>query len=314
MKSKIVEWIEGYFYNPSLFQKVISILLLPLTAIYCIVVITKRLLCKPKKFGLPIISVGNLTVGGSGKTPLIIEIAKRFDKVFVILRGYKRESEGLILVSKNGKILVEVSKSGDEAMLIASSLPKASVIVSEDRVRAINRAKELGAKVIFLDDAFHRCDIEKFDILIKEKKNSFCLPSGPYREPKSFEKYANLVVKEDIDFKREAKILNPTSNMVLVTAIANPKRLDKFLPKNIKKIYFEDHHRFAKEEIEEIVKKYNATSLLVTRKDEVKLKDFGFKLSILDLKLEIDEKVFKKIENYVRKFDEKEDSDSSNPS
>lgn len=314
MKREIVKWIEGYFYDPSIFQRTVSIFLLPITAIYCSVVLIKRFLCKPKDFNIPIVSVGNLTVGGSGKTPFIIEIAKRYEDAFVILRGYKRDQKGTFFVSKKGTLLVDVKKSGDEAMLIAKSLPKASVVVCEDRIEAINLAKKNGAKIIFLDDAFHRCEIKKFDILIKNRvKNSFCIPSGPYREPKSFEKYANLVVEEGKDFKREVVILNPTKNMVLVTAIANPKRLDRYLPKGIKKIYFEDHHAFTKKEIEDIIKKYNPTSLLVTKKDEVKLENFDIRLSILDLRLKIDEKVFEKIEDFRREY-EKKDSNCSNPS
>ncbi|WP_281950972.1 tetraacyldisaccharide 4'-kinase [Nitrosophilus kaiyonis] len=308
-------WIEGYFYNPSILQRAVSILFLPLTAIYCTVVITKRVLCKSKDFDIPIISIGNLTVGGSGKTPFLIEVAKRYEDVFVILRGYKRESKDIIIVSKNGEILTDVKKSGDEAMLIAKSLPKASVIVSKDRIKAIRLAKENKAKVIFLDDAFHRCEIKKFDILIKRNlKNSFCLPSGPYREPKSFEKYADLVVEEGKDFKRVVNILNPTKNMLLVTAIANPKRLDKYIPKNIKKIYFEDHHFFTKEEIKEIINKFHPTSLLVTQKDAVKLENFNLNLSILDLKLKIDRNILKKIDKYIKDYYAKENTDSSNAS
>ena len=312
MKKKIVGWIEGYFYNPSFFQRVLSFFLLPLTAIYCIVVISKRFFCSEKDFGLPVISVGNLSVGGSGKTPFIIELAKRYEDVFVILRGYKREQKGLLIVSRNGEILTDVKKSGDEAMLIASKLPNATVIVSKNRSKAIEKAKELGAKVVLLDDAFHRCEIKKFDILIKNDfKNRFCLPSGPYREPLFFKKYADIVVEEGKDFKRDVKILNPTPNMVLVTAIARPRRLESFLTKKIKKFYFEDHHFFGKEEIEKIVKQEKATSLLVTQKDEVKLKDMGFKLSVMELELKIDEEILKKIDKYVKEFYEKEDSNRS---
>jgi len=314
VNKKVVAWVEEYFYSPTFFQKIISFLLLPFTAIYCCIVVFKRFSCKPKDFNIPVISVGNLTVGGSGKTPFVIEIAKEFEKVFIILRGYKRKKEGTFFVSKDGKILSDVQKSGDEAILIAKSLKNASVLVTDDRAYGINIAKKNGAKVVILDDAFHRCDIKKFDILIDNNiKNSFCLPSGPYREPKSFKKYASLVVKEGRDFIREVKILNPTKNMVFVTAIANPKRVDRFLPKNIKKIYFEDHHFFTKDEVDSILKKYKPTSILTTTKDEVKLREFGLNLSTLDLRLKIDKNIIKKIKKYVREFYEEKDSNSSNP-
>ncbi len=88
-------------------------------------------------------------------------------------------------------------------------MKNATVIVSEDRVLGIKKAKELGSKVIFLDDGFSKYNIKKFDILLKPKDeptNNFCIPSGAYREPKSFYKKANLVLKEGIDFKREVEI------------------------------------------------------------------------------------------------------------
>lgn len=307
----MTKWVEGYFYEPSFTQKLLSFFLMPFTFLYCFIVIVKRYFCKTEDFKIPIISVGNLIVGGSGKTPFIIKIANRYENTAIILRGYNRDRDGLLVVSQNGKILENVQNSGDEAMLIAKKVPKATVIVSKDRVEAIKKAKELGAKVIFLDDAFHRCEIKKFDILIDvEFKNRFCLPSGPYREPKSFKKYADIIVKEGRDFKRVVKIKNPTSNMVLVTAIARPKRLEKYIDKNIKKYYFEDHHHFSKKEIEDIIKKEGATSILVTGKDEVKLSNFGFNLSIVELDLEIDDKVYEKIDEFIKDFYEKEDSNS----
>ena len=64
------------------------------------------------------------------------------------MRGYGRDSKGLYVVSLNGKILEDV-KTWDEAMLLANSLPKATIIVSENRIKAILKAKELGCKIIF---------------------------------------------------------------------------------------------------------------------------------------------------------------------
>lgn len=312
MKKEIAKWVEDYFYNPTLSKRAISLVLVPFALIYCLVVILKRYFCKQKDFKIPIVSVGNLIAGGSGKTPLIINLANRYSDVAVILRGYNRAKDGLLVVSQNGKILEDVESSGDEAMLIAKKASKATVLVSKDRAKAIKKAKELGAKVILLDDAFHRCEIKKFDILIDiDSKNRFCLPSGPYREPKSFKKYADLIVKEGRDFKRVTKIKNPTSNMVLVTAIARPGRLEKYINKKIKKYFFEDHHYFTKEEIEKILKKEGATSILVTEKDEVKLSNFGFNLSILELDLKIDEKIYEKIDRFIKGYNEKKDSNCS---
>ena len=115
----------------------------------------------PKDFELPIISVGNLTVGGSGKTPIVTALASRYEDVAVVLRGYGRKSEGLVVVSDGKDVLVDVDTSGDEAMLYTSLIPHAVVIVSEKRELAIEKAKELGCKVLFLDDGYNKHQIKK---------------------------------------------------------------------------------------------------------------------------------------------------------
>ena len=287
----VIQFIEKYLFFPTLIQKVISFLLLPLTFIYCFIILSKRFLTKEIDFKVPIISVGNILVGGTGKTPITIALAKNKKDSCVILRGYGRKSKGLIVVSKNGKILVDVEKAGDEAILLAHNLPNSIIIVSEDRVKAIKKAKELNCKIIFLDDGFTKHNIKKFNIVLKpaiEPTNNFCLPSGGYREPKFSYKYADLILKEDIDFIRKTKIINPTKNMILITAISKPERLNQFLPKNIiEKIYFPDHYFFTKDELENLIKKYNATSILTTEKDLVKMDKFNLSISLLKLDIEI---------------------------
>ncbi len=211
------------------------------------------------------------------------------------------------MVSEWGKILCDVECSGDEAMMLAIALPKATVIVSEDRLAGIDKAKELGAKVVFLDDAFRQC-IEKFDILIDPKPiNPLCLPSGPYRLPRLFLRSADLVLREGRDFWRNVWIENPTPKMVLVTAIANPKRLERYVDPAIPRYYFADHHPFERQEIEKIIQREKPTSLLVTAKDAVKLRKFGYPLSILRLKIEVAPEVMEKVDSYIRNYDAKED-------
>ncbi len=301
---KVILWTEDYLFRPNFLQRVISFSLLPLTFLYCLIVISKRAFSKPKNFDIPIISIGNLIVGGSGKTPFTIALAKRYENLAIVLRGYKRKSKGLMVVSKRGKILTDVQTSGDEAMLYAKLLKNASVIVSENREEGIKKAKELGCKIVFLDDGFNKAKIKKFDVLLKSGnyKNSFCLPSGPFREPKSFEKFASLILQENIDFKREVKIKNPTKRMILITAISKPKRLDSFLPKVVEKIYFPDHYNFKKEEIVKLIQKYNASSILTTQKDAVKMEKFNLPLSILELEIKIEEKILKKCDDFIYNF------------
>jgi len=306
-KKNLILWVEEYLFYPKTFlQFLLSFLLLPLTFLYCFVVISKRLFAKKIDFKVPIISIGNLTVGGSGKTPLTIELAKEYENCAIVLRGYGRTSKGLVVVSKEKNILCDVSQSGDEAMLYAKSLPNATVIVSEDRTKAIELAKSFTCQPIFLDDGFSKSYIKKFDILIKpsaEPTLPFCLPSGAYREPKYLYNSADLIVCENKDFTRKVEISNPTKDMVLITGISKPTRLDEFLPKNIKyKIYFEDHHSFNKEELENLVDKYSASSILTTQKDAVKMEDFGLNLSIMHLSLEVNLQTKQQINTFLDNF------------
>jgi tetraacyldisaccharide 4'-kinase len=271
------------------------LLLLPFSFLYCTVGILKKLLAKAHDFEIPVISIGNLTVGGSGKTPFSIELCKHFEKPCVVLRGYGRDSKGLIVVSKFGELRCDVLQSGDEAMLIAKKAPNASVIVSKSRKKAVIVAKKLGCEVVLLDDGFGKFELEKFDILLKPQiqfKNIFCLPSGPFRFPLFFEKFADAVAIEGIDFKRVVN-LPQEGNYVLVTAIANPKRLDAFLPQGVEhKYYFADHHYFTKKEIDEIISKHQGATILCTEKDGVKLEALGVRYAAIGLSLGIEKSFF----------------------
>ncbi len=287
MKKGLVFWVEDYFYNPNVLQKLLSFLLLPLSWLYCFVMYIRFKTTKPIDFEIDIVSVGNLNVGGSGKTPLVTALASKYEDVAVILRGYGRSSKGLVVVKDKNGIKCDVDISGDEAMIYAHKLKNAIVIVSEDRVKGIQKAKEMGVKKIFLDDAYSKHNIKKLDILIDVKtKNTRCLPSGAFRE-RLWSSKEVTVLEEDIDFKRVVELKNPTSKMSLVTAIARPSRLDTYLPEVVSKNYFPDHYNFTKAELEEILKRDNSKSLLVTYKDFVKMEQFGLPLSLLDLEVQI---------------------------
>lgn len=300
MKKYIVFWVERYLYEPNIFQRLLSFLFLPLTLIYCLIVWIKYKTTDTIDYGIDVVSIGNLSVGGSGKTPLTTALALKYENVAIVLRGYGRKTEGLHVVSNGHEILCNVESSGDEAMIYALKVSKAIVIVSEKREEGIKKAKEMGAKLVFLDDGYSKHHIKKLDLLIDVRsKNGFCLPSGPYREKIWSGKKVELL-QEEIDFKRAVHIENETEKMVLVTAIARPQRLDGFLPKVVSKHYFEDHHFFTKEELEEIMESSKAASLLVTFKDYVKIKDFGINISILDLDLDVEPRVYTLIDNYVK--------------
>ncbi|MGL2652072.1 tetraacyldisaccharide 4'-kinase [Helicobacter pylori] len=298
-------FLERYFYDPTLLQKGLIFALYPFSLIYQFIATIKRKTAKKHDFKIPIISIGNLIAGGSGKTPFILEIAPRYQEVAVVSRGYQRDSKGLVVVSVKGNILVPQKTAGDEAYLLALNLKQASVIVSEKRELGVLKALELGSKIVFLDDGF-RFNFNQFNALLKPKVPPyypFCLPSGLYRESVNSYKEAHLVITEDKDYQRITSIAHPTKRMLLVTAIANPSRLDAFLPKEVvKKLYFRDHAPFDLELLEKEFYQNNATSLLVTSKDRVKLQDCKLPLSVLDLKLEICPKVLEEIDRYILSY------------
>ncbi|MFK5937403.1 MAG: tetraacyldisaccharide 4'-kinase [Sulfurimonas sp.] len=298
MKKKFVFWVEKYFYNPNFLQKLLSLIFLPFSYLYCLIMYLRFKSKTAQDFGVKIVSVGNLSVGGSGKTPLVTALALRYPNAAIVLRGYARNSVGLHVVKDKNSILCGVDVSGDEAMIYAHKLANTIVIVSEDRKKGILKAQEMGAEIIFLDDAYSKHDIKKLDLLIDvQSVNNSCLPSGPFRERLWSGKNAT-VLKDGIDFTRVVELKDETKKMSLVTAIARPQRLNKFLPKVVSKNYFADHHSFTKDELQEVLKRDNSDSLLVTYKDFVKVEDFGLPLSLLDLHVEVKEEVFKLIDHY----------------
>ena len=308
---KIFFLIERYFFSPSYFSILLSILLLPISFIYCIFMYLKYLFSLPKDYGLPVISVGNLIIGGSGKTPIIIEMAKRYKNIAVILRGYGRISKGMLLVSEFGDIKTDVKNSGDEAMLYAMELKNACVIVSEDRVKAILKAKELKCELVFLDDAYSKHNIKKLDFLIKTKeKNPFSLPSGPFKDNFYFSKDLFLL-KENENFKREVNIEGSKEDLIFITAISKPERMGRFLNMPLKaKVYFPDHYFYKKEELKKLMKLHKAKTILTTKKDFVKIKDFNLAISILNLKIILDDKVFTRINSYLKGYNGRKNSKS----
>ncbi len=303
--SYIVSFFERLFFKPSFFDWLLILLFSPISLLYALVMFLRRVVTPKKSYSIPIVSVGNLTVGGSGKTPFVIALADRYKDVAVISRGYGRESKGLVEVSRKGKILTDVYSSGDEPMLMAISLPNTSVMVSENRETAIELAIEQGAKVIFLDDGFNRVNIEKYDILLFPEKivNYMTFPVGPFREFYLSKYFSNINLYENRDFKRVVEIDNQTEKMLLVTAISNPERLEPFLPKGVvEKYYLEDHAYFEEDKLKEKLLISSALSLLVTEKDKVKMKGFKLPLSVMQLKLQINNEILEKVDRYIGEY------------
>jgi len=155
--------------------------------------------------GIRVISVGNLTVGGSGKTPVTMLIAQLLKdagkKPCVISRGYGRRSkEPVQLVSDGGELLADYPDASDEAVLCANTLRCVPVLCAPKRTAAIRTARDsLGAAVAVLDDAFsHLSAFRDKNILLIDALNPFgngcLLPAGPLREPLSSIKRADCIV------------------------------------------------------------------------------------------------------------------------
>ena len=155
---------------------------------------------KQHSFDLPIISIGNLAVGGTGKTPhtefLIQHLSEQF-QIAVLSRGYRRETAGFVLADKSST----AQSIGDEPFQLFSKLPDVAVAVDEKRVRGIENLLKTkpDIQVIMLDDAFqHRHVRPGLSILLTDYANlytdDFMLPYGTLREYRKNSKRADMVV------------------------------------------------------------------------------------------------------------------------
>ncbi|MEK6791764.1 MAG: tetraacyldisaccharide 4'-kinase [Deltaproteobacteria bacterium] len=150
---------------------------------------------KAIKLPCRVISIGNMTVGGTGKTPMAIHAAlvlRASGKRCVILsRGYKRESKGLMVVSDMNELFLDAAAAGDEPYLIHKRLGDVPVIVAEDRVKAGQYAvTKFAPDYIILDDGYqHRQLVRDVNLLLVDAKEGFgnghLLPAGILREPAS---------------------------------------------------------------------------------------------------------------------------------
>ena len=141
-----------------------------------------------------VISVGNLTVGGTGKTPLVIALAnwlqRQNKRVGVISRGYGRDDETQIIIVSDGKnVLADTNEAGDEPVLIAARCPGVPVVVGADRYAAgIELCDRFLCEVLILDDGFQHVSLKRnANLLLVDAESRFgngcLLPLGPLREP-----------------------------------------------------------------------------------------------------------------------------------
>jgi len=216
-------------------MEIIKLLLQPLSILYgSILYIRNKLydwsLFKSQQFKLPIISVGNLTLGGTGKTPhteYLIRLLQDKHNLTTLSRGYKRKTKGFYLAQNN----TTVSEIGDEPLQYKVKFNKINVAVDEKRVHGVQQILKKIPKtdLILLDDAFqHRAISPGMSILITEYNNLYIddqvIPSGKLREWKKGSERADIII-----------VSKTPSNL---TQSEKNKIYSKLKPKPYQKIYF----------------------------------------------------------------------------
>jgi tetraacyldisaccharide 4'-kinase len=227
----------------SIFEnKILQIMLLPVSFIYGLIIKVRNFcyearIISTKKIGqCKIISIGNISVGGTGKTPVVKYLAGYLQgkglKVAVLSRGYKRQSSGTLLVSDGKNILANFRQAGDEPYLLANTLKNVVIVVEADRFKGgLFISKLFRPDVILLDDAFqHRRIYHDVDIALIDASRGFgnghLLPSGFLREPISSLKRAQLIwltrVDQCTDLSSLNKIIQQVNNCPQITSSHAP--------------------------------------------------------------------------------------------
>jgi tetraacyldisaccharide 4'-kinase len=245
-----------------------------------------------RRLSRPVVSVGNLVVGGSGKTPVVAALARLLrasgERPAILSRGYGRRTrtDGVVVVSDGDCLLVPVETSGDEPRMLAGSLPGVPVMVSPDRYLAGTLAeRRFGATVLLLDDGFQHLQLERtIDLLVASRDDlgEKVLPWGRLREPLTAARSAHavLVYGNDDDAQRLASslgvaaafnvvprypglkplrgdvALHDSGRMVAVAGIARPERFFRALREHgcdvAVQLTFRDHHWFTRADLDRV--------------------------------------------------------------
>ena len=199
----------------------------PFSLIYKIIICVRNLLYDKKIFrslkviNCKVISVGNISVGGTGKTPVIkflaVYLKEMGFKVAILSRGYRRKSKGIVIVSDGKQILAGLHRAGDEPHLLARQLKNIPIVVEADRYKgALLIQKKFKPDVILLDDGYqHRRLHRDFDIVLVDASvgfgRGFLVPTGFLREPVSSLRRADLIWFTRID---QSKNINKLTKQV----------------------------------------------------------------------------------------------------
>jgi len=241
---------------------------------------------------VPVVCVGNISCGGTGKTPMVITLVRMLQaaghRPAILTRGYKGSAE----------------TPADEFLIFAETLPEVPVIVGADRVSTAKRAvKEYGPDVLVMDDGFgHRRLARDLDMVLLSEplENVRLLPRGLYREPASSLKRADIIIKtyepEDDDsnwaVREPVKLSGPDGPLELshlqdkkvlaFCGIGNPASFELVLAKAgakaVSKKYYPDHHRYRQgdlDELAELARRADCELAVTTMKDWVKIRHDG---------------------------------------
>ncbi|MGA2961596.1 MAG: tetraacyldisaccharide 4'-kinase [Candidatus Korobacteraceae bacterium] len=273
----------------------------PVSAMFSVVVAARNTLydrgvLKQQRLRRPVISVGNISVGGAGKTPFVVMLAEllrqRGVRVDVLSRGYGRKTSGVLVVDAGGSPL----QFGDEPLLIARRLPGVPVVVGESRFQAgLEAERRFETDIHLLDDAFqHRQLTRDFDVVLLSRFDlqDRLLPSGRLREPLSSLARADaLVWSEPGDipslpasipvWRAHRRVELPPqspSRPFILCAIAGPQRfLSDLGSAGVHPAghhWFRDHHAYTEADIRGLCREASrsgADGFLTTEKDAVKL-------------------------------------------
>ena len=277
-------------------KNLLSYVLLPLGFLYAQATALRLKIKKSKSVNIPVICVGNLTAGGTGKTPTAIAIAEIIQKLgkrpFFVSRGYGGTLSGVIVDNKKHS----AEQVGDEPLLLAQ---KADVSINADRYQAAKKAIENGAEVIIMDDGFQNPSLKKdLSFLVFDGGygvgNAFPLPSGPLREnfAKGIKradaaiiigedktnlrsKLKNIPVFEAIICAKPAEDINKP--VIAFAGIGRPQKFYDSLRQEklniLQTIDFPDHHFYTEQELNNLLSlsQQKNAELITTSKDWVKI-------------------------------------------
>jgi tetraacyldisaccharide 4'-kinase len=281
---------------------------IPLSWLYAVIVILRRKcydwgIFKRYAFETPVIVVGNILVGGTGKTPFVIALVEYLQnkglKIGVVSRGYKAKCQQFPhkITERD-----EAAFVGDEPCLIHQKT-NCITVIDPDRPRGIQwLIDHHKPDVIICDDGLQHYALKPgYSIVLQPKNlgfNPYCLPAGPLREPLCRLQHFDLIV-DQVDITLESLDLDPSWRYNLITAIARPERVHERVAEmgvDAEPLVFPDHHAFTAEDFINI-----SGPIIMTEKDWVKCKDLMISQSVYILRLTatLPEKVKSEINHYL---------------